>query len=95
MYSNLLAKNAVHDFAVAQETLGRFENLKLTLNRLLKSLNVDLSRWKKYESAHSDLVLRLSQFDAKLTQLQHLDESNIDPAKLYEEKLQKLSVSTE
>lgn len=95
MYSNLLAKNSVHDFAVAQETLSRFENLKLSMNRLLKSLDVDLCRWKKYESAHSDLILRLSQLDAKLTQLQHLDESNKDSDKLSEEKLQKLSVSTE
>lgn len=93
MYSNLLTKNAVHDLAVVQETLGRFENLKLSMKKLLKSLDVDLSRWKKYESAHSDLVLRLSQFDAKLTQLQHLDKSNEEPEKLFEEKLQKLSVS--
>ena len=94
MYSNLLAKNSIHDLAEAGETLSRFANLKLAMYRLLKSLDVDLSRWKKYESAHSNLVLKLSQFDAKLTQLQHLDESDKEAEKLFEEKLQKLSVST-
>lgn len=74
---------------IAQDTLDRYAALKKFVVVIGGSLNADSRKWKEFSSSHANLILELTQLDAKLTQLQHLDDSVSDAN---EQKLQKLKV---
>lgn len=91
LYAELLARNSIQDLPIALELLNRFVDLKTSIAKLLNKLNADLQLYKKFQSYHANLILRLSQLDAKLTQLQHLNETS-SSSNSVEDKLNKLMV---
>lgn len=91
LYAELLARNSIQDLPIALELLNRFVDLRTSIAKLLNRLNADLQLYKKFQSYHANLILRLSQLDAKLTQLQHLNETS-SSSNTVEDKLNKLMV---
>lgn len=78
---------------VVQETLDRYKALKEFVIRLVAKLDGDVVKWREFSSAHGSLILQLSQLDAKLTQIQHLDDAGAgDANETNRIKLEKLSV---
>lgn len=90
-YADLLSKNHIRNLSLVQDILDRYSALKKFVVRLNGRIEDDSLKWKEFLSSHSSLILKLSQLDAKLTQIQHLDDAKAgdteDANKLKLEKL--------
>ncbi len=94
-HSNLLAKNTVHELDIKRETTNRYEKLRTSLAKLWDSINEDLQKWDEFQSLHAYLVLKLSELDALLAQLQIKGAVKAEKSPsitAYEEKFEKLLV---
>lgn len=91
-YADLLSKNHIPVLDIVQQTLDRYTALKEFVIRLNVKMEESSIKWKEFLSAHGNLILQLSQLDAKLTQLQHLDGTGDDESQDNKVKLEKLLV---
>lgn len=78
LYVEVLAKNEITEIPKVNDLLERFNALRNAVLKWRDAVDDDVRMRREFESGHASLILNLTQLNAKLTQLQHLDDTKME-----------------